>query len=80
MMCRSFVVACIATEQTGHGLGGLGFDVGWFTIRAKSLEPASSAVPNAADKQHYDDSDQKSCGIHVVLLLGDKRGPWSGYS
>jgi hypothetical protein len=44
-------------------------------LSAKSLEPASSAVPNAADKQHYDDNDQKSCGVHVVLLLGDKRGP-----
>jgi hypothetical protein len=30
-MYRSSVVACIATEQTGHGLGGLGFDIGWFT-------------------------------------------------
>jgi hypothetical protein len=22
----------MATEQTGHGLGGLGFVVGWFTL------------------------------------------------
>jgi len=42
---------------------------------AKSLEPAPSAVETAANKQHYDDNDQKSCGVHIVLLLGDKRGP-----
>ena len=42
---------------------------------AKSLEPAPSAVETAANKQHYDDNDQKSCGVHIVLLSGDKRGP-----
>jgi hypothetical protein len=37
--------------------------------RASGLEPASSAVPAAAtDKQHYDDDDQKSGGVHIVLL------------
>jgi hypothetical protein len=36
---------------------------------AKSLEPASPAVPTAApDQQHYDNDDQKSCGVHIVLL------------
>jgi hypothetical protein len=35
---------------------------------ARSLEPASPAVPTAApDKQHYDDNDQKGCGVHIVL-------------
>jgi len=39
------------------------------SYRAKSLEPASSAIPTAAaDKQHYDDDDQKSCRVHIVLL------------
>ena len=42
---------------------------------AKSLEPTPSAIKTAANKQHYDDNDQKSCGVHIVLLLGDKRGP-----
>ena len=39
-----------------------------------ALEPASPAVPTAAaDKQHYDYDDQKSCGIHTVLLIADER-------
>ena len=39
------------------------------SYRAKSLEPASSAIPTtAADKQHYDDDDQKCCCVHIVLL------------
>ena len=42
---------------------------------AKSLEPAPSAVPNRRRQATYDDNDQKSCGVHIVLLLGDKRGP-----
>ena len=34
-----------------------------------TLEPAPSAVPTAtADQQHYEDNDQKSCGVHIVLL------------
>ena len=41
--------------------------------RSKSapvLEPAAPAVPTAtADKQYYDDDDQKSCGVHNVLLI-----------
>ena len=38
--------------------------------RASSLEPASSAVPTpASDKQHYDDDDQESCGVHIVLQV-----------
>src|SRR5450759_1622412 len=38
-------------------------------------------VPTAtADQQHYDDDDQKSSAVHIVLLLGDKRGWRSGYS
>jgi hypothetical protein len=45
------------------------------TYTAKSLEPAPSAVETAANKQHDDDNDQKSCGVHIVLLSGDKRGP-----
>src|ERR1700722_21033795 len=41
----------------------------------RSLEPASPAIPTAApDKQHYDDDDQKGCGIHIVLL-GVYSGP-----
>ncbi len=42
---------------------------------AESLEPAPSAVQAAANKQHYDENDEESCGVHIVLLLGDKRGP-----
>jgi hypothetical protein len=39
------------------------------SYRAKSLEPASPAIPTtAADKQHYDDDDQKRCRVHIVLL------------
>ena len=44
---------------------------------AKILEPASSAVPKAADN-YYGDNDKKSCVVHIVLLLGDKRGPRAG--
>ncbi len=41
---------------------------------AATLEPASPAVPTAAaDKQHYDYDDQKSCGVHTVLLIADER-------
>ncbi len=41
---------------------------------AAGLEPASPAIPTAAaDKQHYDYDDQKSCGIHAVLLIADER-------
>ena len=41
---------------------------------AAALEPASPAVPTAAaDKQHYDYDDQKSCGVHAVLLIADER-------
>ena len=41
---------------------------------AAALEPASPAIPTAAaDKQHYDDNDQKSCGVHTVLLIADQR-------
>jgi hypothetical protein len=32
------------------------------------LVPPPSAVPTAADEQQYDDNDQKSCGVHIVLL------------
>ena len=39
-----------------------------------SLVPPSSAVPTAADKQQYDDDDQKSCGVHIVLLKGSELG------
>jgi hypothetical protein len=42
---------------------------------AERLEPAPSAVHTAANKQHYDDNDQKSCGIHTGPPIGDKRGP-----
>jgi hypothetical protein len=42
---------------------------------AKSLEPAPPAVETAANNQHYDDNDQKSCCVRIVLLLGDKREP-----
>jgi len=39
-----------------------------------ALEPASPAVPTAAaDKQHYDYDDQKSCGVHTVLLTAYER-------
>jgi hypothetical protein len=32
------------------------------------LEPASPAVKTAtSEKQHYDDDDQKSCVVHIVL-------------
>jgi hypothetical protein len=34
-----------------------------------SLVPPSSAVPTAADKQQYDDDDQKSCGVHIFSSL-----------
>jgi hypothetical protein len=38
----------------------------------KDLEPASSAVPaTAANKQYHDDNDQKGCGVHIVLPLGN---------
>jgi hypothetical protein len=41
---------------------------------AAALEPASPAVPAAAaDKQHYDYDDQKSCGVYAVLLITDER-------
>jgi hypothetical protein len=41
---------------------------------AAALEPASPAVPTAAaDKQHYDYDDQKSCGVHAVLLMAYER-------
>ena len=41
---------------------------------AGTLEPASPAVPTAAaDKQHYDYDDQKSCGVHSVLLTAYER-------
>ena len=37
---------------------------------APVLEPAAPAVPTATtDKQYYDDDDQKSCGVHNVLLI-----------
>jgi hypothetical protein len=37
------------------------------------LEPASSAVPaTTADKQYHDDNDQKGCGVHIVLPIGQK--------
>jgi hypothetical protein len=39
-----------------------------------SLVPPSSAVPTAADKQQYDDDDQKSRGVHIVLLKGSELG------
>jgi hypothetical protein len=33
------------------------------------LVPAPASVPAATtQKQHYEDNDQKSCGIHVGLL------------
>ena len=39
-----------------------------------ALEPASPAVPTAAaDKQHYDYDDQKSCGVHAVLQIAYER-------
>ena len=39
-----------------------------------ALKPASPAVPTAAaDKQHYDYDDQKSCGVHTVLLIAYER-------
>jgi hypothetical protein len=45
-------------------------------LSAKSLEPTPSAVPTAtADQQHNENDDKKSCGVHVALHLGDKRGP-----
>jgi hypothetical protein len=47
---------------------------------AAALEPASPAGPTAAaDKQHYDYYDQKSCGVHAVLLIADERdrGPYN---
>ena len=47
---------------------------------ARSLEPASSAVPKAADKQHCDDNNEQGCGVHIVLLSGDKCGPRAVYS
>jgi len=32
------------------------------------LEPASPPVKTAtSEKQHYDDDDQKSCVVHIVL-------------
>jgi hypothetical protein len=38
-----------------------------------ALEPASPAEPTAAaDKQHYDYDDQKSCGVHTVLLIAER--------
>ena len=41
---------------------------------AAALKPASPTVPTAApDKQYYDDDDQKSCGVHTVLLIADGR-------
>jgi len=41
---------------------------------AAALEPASPTIPTAAaDKQYYDDDDQKSCGVHAVLLIADER-------
>ena len=43
---------------------------------AAALEPASPAVPTAAaDKQYYDDDDQKSCGVHTVLLIANECNP-----
>jgi hypothetical protein len=48
---------------------------------AESLEPAPSAVKPAAGKQHYNDNNQKSCGVHIALPLGDKRADHRpGYS
>jgi len=47
---------------------------------AKILEPASSAVPKAADN-YYGDNDKKSCGVHIVLLLATNADlAWAGYS
>ena len=41
---------------------------------AAALKPASPAVPTTtADKQHYDYDDQKSCGVHTILLIADER-------
>ncbi len=42
--------------------------------RTAALEPASSTIPTAAaDKQYYDDDDQKSCDVHTILLRADER-------
>jgi hypothetical protein len=34
------------------------------------LVPPSSAIPTAADKQQYNNDDQKGCVVHIVLLAG----------
>jgi len=51
---------------------------GWDGRKQETLEaalkPASPAVPTAAaDKQHYDYDDQKSCGVYTVPLTAYER-------
>jgi len=56
--------------------GARGYVVGAVESRRleAALKPASPAVPTAAaEKQHYDYDDQKSCGVHTVLLTAYER-------
>jgi hypothetical protein len=41
-----------------------------------ALKPASAAIPTAtAEKQHDDNDDQKSCGVHSVLRKSQSAAP-----
>jgi hypothetical protein len=47
----------------------------------RALKPASAAIPTAtAEKQHDDNDDQKSCGVHSVLRKSPNQGPPQGAS
>jgi hypothetical protein len=44
-------------------------------VSYRALKPAPAAIPTAtAEKQHDDNDDQKSCGVHSVLRKSPNQG------
>jgi hypothetical protein len=41
--------------------------------RKHGRHPRTSVPGRTIDKQHYNYDDQKSCGVHTVLLIADER-------